>query len=309
MKFTVHQSSRQGPKPHNQDRLAYSYSKDSVLLVIADGMGGYRHGEVAAQLAVKSLTEAFQAQAKPRLANPVEFLTTQILDTHRAIEALALNDEMLESPRTTIVAAVLQGQDMFCAHVGDSRLYHFRAGELLFKTEDHSLVQRLFRKGLLRRVDMFTHPERHKIYNCLGGEREPKIDIAHSKNLEEGDIILLCSDGLWTLVDDNTISKTLMEGMVSETVPKLLGMAESRASLSGDNMSAIGLQWGDSHLSPLAVSTVTMPIDFATTIMSSDNQPTTIPNHNEATESDLSDEAIEQAIAEIQSALKKTKSN
>lgn len=306
MKFTIHQSSRQGPKPHNQDRLAYSYSRDAVLIVIADGMGGHRHGEVAAQLAVKTITEAFQLESKPRLANPIEFLTSQILAIHHAIETVADANDMLESPRTTIVAAILQGHELFCAHVGDSRLYHFRNGDLLFKTEDHSLVQKLFRKGLLRRVDMFTHPERHKIYNCLGGDREPKIEISHAKNLEEGDIVLLCSDGLWSLIDDDLMAKTLAEGSVADTIPKLLQMSESRAGTTGDNMSAIGLQWGDVNFNSLAVSTVTMPMDFATTIMNGADYVKTTALLDADSENDLTDEAIEQAIAEIQTALKKT---
>lgn len=274
-------------------------------MVIADGMGGHRHGEIAAQLAVKMLTEAFQAQAKPRISNPEKFFSTEILKIHRAIEAQAFESDLLESPRTTIVAGILQGHSLYSAHVGDSRLYHIRDGNILFKTEDHSLVQKLYRKGHLRRTEMFTHPERHKIYNCLGGERDPQIDISHFKNLMEGDLILLCSDGLWSQIDDDLMCKTLQQGSVRESIPQLLEMSEEAAGEIGDNMSAIGLQWGDINHNALAVSTVTMPMDFATTILN-ELERSTIPNGKTDPANDLTDEAIEKAIAEIQAVLKKS---
>lgn len=98
MKFTIFQNSRQGPRPYNQDRLAYSYSKDALLLVIADGMGGHRHGEVAAQLAVTTITDAFQRLAVPSLQSPAKFLIEQIQLVHELIDRVAQEQEMLEAP-------------------------------------------------------------------------------------------------------------------------------------------------------------------------------------------------------------------
>jgi serine/threonine protein phosphatase PrpC len=106
MKFTIHQSSRQGARPYNQDRLAYSDSKDALLLVIADGMVGHRHGEIAAQLAVKMLTDAFQLMATPTLADPAQFLSAHIQQVHDALGSFLLENNVIEAPRTTIVAAV-----------------------------------------------------------------------------------------------------------------------------------------------------------------------------------------------------------
>ena len=149
MKFTIFQNSLQGPRPYNQDRLAYSYSKDALLLVVADGMGGHKHGEIAAQLAVTTMTEAFQRLAVPMLSSPAKFLIEHIQQVHDMIDQLTQEREMLESPRTTIVAAVVQRGVLYCAHVGDSRLYHFRDGHLLYRTEDHSIVQSLYNKGMI----------------------------------------------------------------------------------------------------------------------------------------------------------------
>ena len=306
MKFTIHQGSRQGPRPYNQDRLAYSYSKDALLLVLADGMGGHRHGEVAAQLAVKTLTDAFQEEAQPKLKNPAGFLKHAIQYVHDAIGALAIAHDMLEAPRTTIVAAILQDDRLYGVHVGDSRLYHFRHGKLLCRTEDHSVVQMLYNRGRLDKDGMATHPNRHKIYNCLGGDKQPLIEQTQRDDLLEGDTLLLCSDGLWSVMDDDEIADMLHNGLVTETVSALLDEAERRSQSEGDNMSAIGLQWGDPHHHLLAVSTVTMPLSATTTIM---NPLTHQPGQGESTAADLTDDEIERAIAEIQAALNKSARN
>ncbi|TFW72209.1 serine/threonine-protein phosphatase [Methylotenera oryzisoli] len=301
MKFTIFQNSRQGPRPYNQDRLAYSYSKDALLLVVADGMGGYRHGEIAAQLAVTTMTDAFQRLAVPALSNPAKFLTDHIQQVHDMIDQLTQEREMLEAPRTTIVAAIVQRGMLYCAHVGDSRLYHFRDGHLLYRTEDHSVVQSLYNRGMIEKSDMSTHPYRHKVYSCLGGDVPPKITLSDRQELIEGDTVLLCTDGVWGALTDDQIKLMLNGPSISDNVTQLLDEAEAVSQERGDNMSAIGLQWGDKQHSQLAVSTITMPMGATTTIMN----PITRPD-NQAN-LDLSDDDIERTIAEIQQALRKTK--
>lgn len=304
MKFTIFQNSRQGPREYNQDRLAYSYSKDALLLVVADGMGGHRHGEIAAQLAVTTMTEAFQRLAVPTLSSPAKFLIEHIQQIHDTIDQLTQEREMFEAPRTTIVAAVVQRGMLYCAHVGDSRLYHFRDGHLLYRTEDHSIVQSLYSKGIINKDEMSTHPYRHKVYSCLGGDTPPKIDLSDRQELVEGDTILLCTDGVWGAVADEKIKQTLSGASISDNITSLLNQAEMVSKQQGDNMSAIGLQWGDKQSSSLAVSTIFMAMGATTTIMN----PVTNPNHstNDALNTDLSDDDIERTIAEIQQALKKT---
>lgn len=302
MKFTIYQNSRQGPRAYNQDRLAYSYSKDALLLVMADGMGGHRHGEVAAQLAVKTLVEAFQRLAVPTLTSPAKFLIDYIQQVHDMIENVRETDELLESPRTTIVVAIIQRGTLYCAHVGDSRLYHYRDGHLLFRTEDHSVVQSLYKKGLITKEEMATHPYKNKIYNCLGGDEVPKIDLADKHELQEGDTVLLCTDGVWGAVNDGKIKEILHSGAVNESTIHLLDTAEVNAGDKGDNMSALALQWGDRQSSQLAVSTVSMPLGETTTMMS-----TMSPSDGNLDQLDLSDDDIEKTIAEIQAALLKSK--
>ncbi|MEQ1487037.1 MAG: protein phosphatase 2C domain-containing protein [Methylotenera sp.] len=306
MKFTIYQNSRQGPRQYNQDRLAYSYSKDALLLVVADGMGGHRHGEVAAQLAVNAMTDAFQRLAVPTLSSPAKFLIDHIQQIHDMIDQLTQDREMLESPRTTIVAAVVQRGMLYCAHVGDSRLYHFRDGHLLHRTEDHSIVQSLYNKGMIEKGDMSSHPYRHKVYSCLGGDTPPKIDLSDRQELAEGDTILLCTDGVWDPLTDEQIKLILNGENITNNVTALLDQAESVSKERGDNMSAIGLQWGDKLNSNLAVSTVTMAMGATTTIMNPVTHPSDL-NQDDASGPDLTDDEIEKTIAEIQAALSKTK--
>lgn len=304
MKFTIFQNSRQGPRQYNQDRLAYSYSKDALLLVVADGMGGHRHGEMAAQLAVSTMTDAFQRLAVPTLSSPAKFLIDHMQQIHDMIDQLTQERELMESPRTTIVAAIVQRGVLYCAHVGDSRLYHFRDGHLLYRTEDHSIVQSLYTKGIINKDEMSTHPYRHKVYSCLGGDVPPKIDLSDRQELAEGDTILLCTDGVWGAVADEQIKRILNSPSITDGVTTLLDQAEKASQEQGDNMSAIGLQWGDKLSSNLAVSTISMALGATTTIM---NQTTYPSQQDNISDGDFTDDEIENTIAEIQRALLKSK--
>jgi serine/threonine protein phosphatase PrpC len=252
------------------------------------------------------MTEAFQRLAVPTLSSPAKFLIEHIQQIHDMIEQLTQEREMLEAPRTTIVAAVVQRGMLYCAHVGDSRLYHFRDGHLLYRTEDHSIVQSLYSKGIIEKEDMSTHPYRHKVYSCLGGDVLPKIDLSDRHELMEGDTILLCTDGVWGAVADNQIKQILSGVSIAENITKLLNQAEAVSKEQGDNMSAIGLQWGDKQSSNVAVSTVSMPMGATTTMMNAVTK--SLSNKTkDALNTDLSDDEIERTIAEIQLALQRTK--
>jgi PPM family protein phosphatase len=303
MKFSIYQNSRQGPRQYNQDRLAYSYSKDALLLVLADGMGGHRNGEIAAQLAVKTLTDAFQRLAVPSLSSPAKFLIEHVQQVHDMIENVTQAEDLIESPRTTIVAAIIQRGYLYCAHVGDSRLYHFRGGHLLFRTEDHSVVQSLYKKGMITKEEMATHPYKNKIYNCLGGETPPQIDLSDRHELFEGDTVLLCTDGVWGVISDQQIKEIIQRNSnVTEATIDLMDSAEFASDERGDNMSAIGLQWGERLAGQVAVSTQLMPLGETTTIMN----PVTHQNMEGADPTELSDDDIENTINAIQNALNKT---
>ena len=143
MRFTIFQESRRGSRKVNQDRIAYTYGRDTLMLCVADGMGGHAGGEIAAQIAVRLFIERFQQEAKPILRNPLKFLQDTMLRAHAALGSYANQFSMLETPRTTCVVVVVQANHAYWAHVGDSRFYLFRQGGLIGSTKDHSKVQYL----------------------------------------------------------------------------------------------------------------------------------------------------------------------
>ena len=303
MKFTIYQESRPGKRPNNEDRLAHCYSRDALLMVVADGMGGHYYGEIAAQIAVQSLVEAFQREAKPEVADPFLFLQKSMLNAHRAIidftEAHKLND----SPRTTCVACFIQNNIAYWAHAGDSRLYHMRDGKTLTQTRDHSRVQLMLDQGLINEAQAAVHPDRNKVYSCFGGPQPPEIDFSRKTPLEAGDVILLCTDGLWGVLPAETMAVALKSDNLMRAVPMILNQADIRGGPSADNLSTVAVRWEDSYIEPGAsnssvVSTQTMSRDTITTRLDAFGR-----NPNYKTE--LSEDEIERAIDEIRSTIQK----
>jgi serine/threonine protein phosphatase PrpC len=302
MKFSIFQASRQGGRKYNQDRVAYSYSKDALLMVLADGMGGHFYGEIAAQITVQMLAENFQKQAKPAIKDPPRFLHDSILAAHDAIVHYTAVHDLVDSPRTTCVACVVQNEAATWAHVGDSRLYHFRNGKMLARTKDHSKVQQLFDMGRIKESEMLTHPERNKIYNCLGGIIKPDVEISPRAHLQGGDAILICTDGVWSQLAPDEIGAILKNFVIAQAIPELLDHAEFRAGADSDNLSAVGLQWpsqGNGGVQQGAVSTETLPMHAKTTQMESfDKSLVKEPDM-------MSDDEVEKAIREIQATIRK----
>ena len=141
MRFSVYQVSRKGGRDKNEDRMGYCYTRSSGLFALADGMGGHPEGEVASQLALQTLAAMYQRDAKPSLPEPGRFLTDAILAGHHQLIRYATDKALLDTPRTTIVACVVQGGVAYWAHCGDSRLYLLRGDKLVARTRDHSYTE------------------------------------------------------------------------------------------------------------------------------------------------------------------------
>ncbi len=303
MRFTIFQDSHIGGRKVNQDRLAYSYSKDVLLMVIADGMGGHARGEIAADITITNITNRFQQEAaQGTLRRPREFLDAAIQAAHRAIVAFADEHEMLESPRTTVVVCIVQAGRAFWAHSGDSRLYLFRDGQLAAATQDHSRVQQLIDAGLLTIEGAAVHPDRNKIYNCLGGVMPPLVTHSQDWNLKIGDRIVMSTDGFWGPLNTDAIGTKLKNTSILDAVPQLLLDAERKAGPESDNLSVIGMSWERQEGEPENPQTVTMtmPMEGFTTSLLNTTQQMSILSKD-----DVTDEEIERAIAEIQSAIRR----
>jgi len=303
MRFTIFQESRKGSRKVNQDRVAYTYGRDTLLLVVADGMGGHAGGEIAAQIAVRLFIERFQQEAKPVLKNPLKFLQDTLLRAHAALGSYANQFSMLETPRTTCVAVIVQAGHAYWAHVGDSRFYLFRQGGLIAATKDHSKVQYLLDQGVIGAHEVAEHPDRNKIFSCLGGLVDPVIDLSRRTPLRGGDILVLCTDGMWSVLPPSEIATYLTSTPILKTAPQMLREAERRGGPDGDNLSLIAVRWGAETLAEEASSTITETMglgEFQTEL-----DKTVTLTDRKGTQRDLTDDEIERAIAEIQSTIQK----
>ncbi len=300
MRFSIFQDSRKGARMDNQDRVGYCYTRDALLMVIADGMGGHLHGEVASQIAVQFLTEAFQQEAKPTLADPFQFLQKGTTDAHHTLVDYARARGLQEAPRTTCVACIVQDSVAYWAHVGDSRLYHVRDGRIYAQTKDHSRVQMLVDQGRIREEAVAAHPERNKIFNCVGGINPPQVELSRKTLLQQGDTLILCTDGLWGPLSAKLITEALLRNDIMKAMPRLLDDAEQRAGNECDNLSVVAMTWEESFPGNSAgeVTTQTLELDAFTTQLEDFGL-------SESDATDLTDEEIERAIEEIRTAILK----
>jgi serine/threonine protein phosphatase PrpC len=295
MKFAIVQQSVIGARKINQDRVGYWSSAEALLMVVADGLGGHAHGEIAAQVAVDLFGRAFAQEAKPRLANPEAFLPRAIAAAHAAIVRDAEARRLGEVPRTVLVAGLIQDGHAHWAHIGDSRLYLFRKGHIHARTRDHSFVQQLVDDGRIREEAAASHPERNRLLQCLGGFQAPRVAAAGAR-LEKDDIMLLCSDGLWGPLTQRQFMTALMNQPLDEAVKGLVALAEARAGRECDNTSVVAMTWGEEAI-----------VDEGPRTIPYNELPTDVHDLT-ATDMDflrMSDEDVEKAIAEIKAALRK----
>jgi protein phosphatase len=301
MRFSIFQDTAIGARAVNQDRMGYCFSRESLLMVVADGMGGHVRGEVAAQLTLQACAAAFQRDAVPRIADPVAFLETALRTAHRDLLRYQTLHKLPEAPRTTVVACVVQDDTAWWAHAGDSRLYWLRAGRILSRTRDHSKVQSLVSLGLIAAHEQETHPERNKVLNCLGSPYEPTIEITARVSLQRGDLLVLCSDGFWSGIAEQGLAEAFAQGPVSAVVPGLVARAVASNGRGADNTTVVALAWdGGADDDVPTLSSLELPDGVVTTTISFGRLDEV------GDEPALSDEDIERQIAEIQQAIQRT---
>jgi PPM family protein phosphatase len=232
---------------HNEDRSLAS----PRVLVVADGMGGAKAGEVAAQMAV---------DAVGRLVGPVHEgdVRSAVERANRAIRRLATDDPDKSGMGTTLTAAMLDDGRLDVVHVGDSRAYLWRDATLRQVTEDHSVVAELVRRGSITREEAETHPHRNVITRALGAEEGVDADVVHV-DLEDGDVVLLCSDGLSSYVPEAAIAEVLAQTETLDAAAKgLVNLANGAGGV--DNVTVVLARvareedpWGDTAEAPAVV--------------------------------------------------------
>jgi serine/threonine protein phosphatase PrpC len=224
-----------------------------VLLGLADGMGGHPRGEAAAQVLVDTCRNYFDRTPHPIL-NPNGFLTRLLHKAHENIIAFGYDQQPAIDPRTTAVACLIQKNVAHWAHAGDSRLYLLRERRVLSKTIDHSYVERLKQQGVITAKEQKAHPQRNYVTRCLGGSlNSPDVTLGKQK-LEKGDILLLCSDGLWGSINEADILNALFSNLpLAEAIQSLAEQAAHQAFPDSDNITLIALKMQEEdhdHLLP-----------------------------------------------------------
>ena len=297
MKFSIFQVSRKGGRSNNEDRMGYCYTRDSAVFVLADGMGGHPQGEVAAQLALQTVVELFQKMAQTKLADVTAFLTEALMAAHRQILHYAVEKGMLDSPRTTVVVAVVQSGNVCWTHCGDSRLYWVRQGELLARTRDHSLLEQT-QTGEIKPHERIN---RNALFTCLGSPTKPVFNVSAMQPLQHGDKLMLCSDGLWSSLTEDEIVFELSQKSVESAVPDMVDLALRKAGHHSDNVTCVGLAWEMPDSMESACSSV-----LTDSVRDGTFESTVQSVWAGVPVDDLDDAEIERSIVEINEAIRKT---
>ncbi len=235
----------------NEDNLVAN--AEQRLFVVADGMGGHAAGEVASKVAVDSISEFVQlTSGDEEITWPFGLDDTISYDGNRLKTAIRFaNRKVLEATKekseyegmaTTVAAVLVDGSTANLAHVGDSRVYLFRGGELSQLTSDHSWVNEQLQSGIISAEQARTHPLRNVVTRALGGRADLQVDMgAHV--LQSGDTLLLCSDGLTTMVPDEHIARLLNDAQGDSDKAAESLVAEANARGGEDNITVVVLNF------------------------------------------------------------------
>jgi serine/threonine protein phosphatase PrpC len=227
-----------GDRAEQQDRVAVLTSPrhpQALLAVVADGMGGRTGGRMAADQVISTVTHVFRDMAEEDAGGLPGLLKLMADEAHTVIRLSALSSE--KEPHSTFVALIVRRDYAIWAHAGDSRLYHFRGGQLVHRTEDQTYASHLRAEGRAQEALEADRKFRHMLVSALGLKRPPKLMIGEATGLQIGDVFLLCSDGLWAYFADQELGAILARNPPREASDELLRLARERARGQGDNLS------------------------------------------------------------------------
>ena len=234
-----------GARETNQDRVGAVVGAEAALLIACDGMGGHAEGERAAEIALQVTSQRFRAATAP-LLDPLGFLHLTLGAAHQQIVNIGTDIPLENRPRATIALCLVQRGSAYWGHVGDSRTYHLRRGQVVARTRDHSHVELLVREGVIAADQAQGHPMRNYVESCLGGELLlPEMDVSRRHVLEPGDVLLVCTDGLWAGLSDAVVAAAFArpEQPLKEALAALGAQAVAVTGASCDNTSAVALRY------------------------------------------------------------------
>ena len=239
--FSIHQ----GARDYQEDACGHwsNEERQRLFAVVADGAGGHGGGAEASQAAVESSGKTWKRTAAKPIGNHDEFLTQWMSDAHLAVNEASA--KISRSARAVVVGCLIDGNIAYWAHAGDSRLLRFRDGKLVERTRDDSVVQVLFERGEITEEEMGTHPDQSRLLQSLGGDDAPKPRLGRAE-LEEGDTLILCSDGFWEHLRREELEGLTMLSLAKRqrALDEAVRTAVRRAGPKADNTTAIMIQYG-----------------------------------------------------------------
>lgn len=234
-----------GDRSDNQDRAAVVVADEAALMLVFDGMGGHSDGARAAETGMKIVQDLFMDATLP-IFDPQGFLYMALARAHDEVVNLGRDVAVDFRPRATCAVCLVQEGGSFWAHIGDSRIYQMRDGNVLSRSRDHSHVEVLIQEGAITEEEALDHPMRNFVECCIGGDAPvPDMSITGKQDLLAGDVLLACSDGLWSGLGD--------EEMALIGLPNNNGLAQGLKELSiralnanapySDNTTGTALRW------------------------------------------------------------------
>ena len=234
-----------GDRQDNQDRAAVVVSDEAALMLVFDGMGGHSDGARAAETGLKVVQELFMEAPQP-IFDPQGFLYMALSKAHDEVVRLGAEVAVDFRPRATCAICLVQEGGAYWAHIGDSRIYQVRDGAVLSRSRDHSHVEVLIQEGAISEEEALDHPMRNFVECCMGGDAPvPDMSITNKKSLESGDVLLACSDGLWSGLSDGDMAEIGAPGEdnLVENLKSLSMKALNVNSPYSDNTTGTAIRW------------------------------------------------------------------
>lgn len=234
-----------GDRQDNQDRAAVIVAEDAAIMLVFDGMGGHSDGAKAAEIGLQVIRDLFTSSSLP-IFDPQGFLYMAMARAHDEVVRIGVNLAVDFRPRATCAVCLIQESGSWWGHIGDSRIYQMREGRLKTRSRDHSHVEILIQEGAITEAEALDHPMRNFVECCIGGDAPvPDMSITRKQPLTPGDVLLACSDGLWSGMTDEEIADmaTRPANSLADNLKALSMKALSVNAPYADNTTATALLW------------------------------------------------------------------
>ncbi|HRE31313.1 MAG TPA: serine/threonine-protein phosphatase [Candidatus Berkiella sp.] len=207
IKVSLYEATHVGKRDQNQDCYAHMQTEQACCFVVADGLGGHQHGEIASSFLCKAMMSEVQGSLLAIQSNPEQGIQDFLFKSYEKMRKDILEAFGPLDTHTTFVLAWLNETQLITAHVGDSRIYRFNQKAMLWRSPDHTLVQSLFEQGLITEDEIGKHPEQNQLLRTVNLREKPDVDIVIHPPLKKDETLILCTDGFWTDTSTTEIVK------------------------------------------------------------------------------------------------------